>query len=549
MQSNSKADSNSALVKSGSKLSVLVLISRILGLIRQMTMSSFLGTGPLADAFTTAFMLPNLFRRLFAENSIAVAFIPTFNDCLENYKTAKDKSAAKRELSDFLNAVFTLVSFSTVCVVLLGIVFAPLIIKYFFKGLADYDSTVFLTRIMFPYLFLISLAAFFQGILNGIKVFMPSGVTPILFNILVITCTYIFSKPFGNPAVAMAYGVLLGGFVQAVFQLPFVLKANFIFKPVHLKNALRNSGMKKVLRLITPTIVGIAAYQINDVVSTSFAADSGLGIASSLQYSLRLQELLLGIFAVSIGTVILPDLSSLAAKKEWQAFQNLLLNSIKIIALITIPATFFSLCTGEHIITLIYKSRKFDETSVALTFGIFQFHIAGLFAIAVNRIIAPAFYALNDSKSPTLAGIICFGVNIFAAYILKNFMGGNGLALALTLASFINTVILFIFLRRNKNLNMLNLVVQSTRFIVKICIFSVIASLPLYFIGEKLYAPFSRFGKIIAQGFPLFVSFILFAAIGIALLFVSKDQTVSVILQRFPKKKNFLGSKVFLSEK
>lgn len=532
MTHDTNPNRNRRLVKSGSKLSLLVLASRILGLIRQRTMSSFLGTGPLADAFTTAFMLPNLFRRLFAENSVTVAFIPTFNGYLEKYESAENRMAVKAEITAFLNSVFTLVSFATACVAVLGIVSAPLIIKLFFKDLADYDSAVFLTRIMFPYLFLISLAAFFQGILNGVKVFTPSGITPILFNILVISCTYLFARPFGDPAVAMAYGVLVGGFVQAVFQLPFVLKTDFSFKLITVKETLANPGTKKVLQLIGPTVIGVAAYQINDVVSTSLAASAGLGIASSLQYSLRLQELLLGIFAVSIGTVILPDFSGLAAKQDWPSFQDLLLKAIKIVALITIPATFFSLCTGEHIITLIYKSRKFDDTSVALTLGIFRFHIAGLFAIAVNRIIAPAFYAQNDSKSPTLAGIICFGVNILLALILRALMGGNGIALALTAASFVNTGLLFAFLRRNDRLSVSQLLLPALRFVLKIFAFSVIAALPLYLWGEKIYAPFAGFGQLIGQGLPLLISFIVFAAIGGLLLFTTRDKTAGVILQK-----------------
>lgn len=542
MENDKNQGRNSRLVKSGSKLSLLVFASRILGLIRQMTMSSFLGTGPLADAFTTAFMLPNLFRRLFAENSVTVAFIPTFNGYLEKYHSAEDKENIKEEINAFLNSVFTLVGFASACVVIFGIVSAPLIIKLFFKDLADYDSAVFLTQIMFPYLLLISLAAFFQGILNGVKIFTPSGITPILFNLSVISCTYLFARPFGDPAVAMAYGVLIGGFIQAVFQLPFVLKTAFSFRPIRLKQTLANPGTKKVLNLIGPTVIGVAAYQINDVVSTSLAAAAGLGVASSLQYSLRLQELLLGVFAVSIGTVVLPDLSSLAAKKDWRAFEDLLLKSIKIIALITIPATFFSLFTGEHIITLIYKNRKFDETSVALTLGIFRFHIAGLFAIAVNRIIAPAFYAQNDSKSPTLAGIICFAVNIFLAFILRTFMGGNGIAFALTLASFVNTAVLFALLKRNKELSVLHLIMPAVRFIVKMLVFSSLASVPLYLLGKKIYAPFSGFGRFIGQGIPLLISFIVFAAAGLILLLVTKDKTALILLEknRTPKREKTL---------
>ena len=525
---------NKSLLKSGTKLSVLVLISRILGLIRQMTMSSFLGTGPLADAFTTAFMLPNLFRRLFAENSVTVAFIPTFNKYLQNYNDEGKKD--KADIIEFLSSIFTLVSFATAVVVVLGIIFAPLIIKVFFSKIVDYDAAVFLTQIMFPYLFLISIAAFFQGILNGFKIFTPSGITPILFNIITISATYFFAKPFGNPAVAMAYGVLIGGFVQAVFQLPFVLKTGFNFKFKNLKDTFLNDGTKQVLKLLGPTVIGVAAYQLNELVSTSLATSTGLGIASSLQYSLRLLELLLGIFAVSIGTVILPDLSRLAAKKNWIQFQDLLLQSIKIIALITIPASFFSFLNGENIIILIYKNNRFNENSVALTLGVFKLHIIGLFAIAANRIIAPAFYAQSDSKSPAAAGIICFGINIILAFLLSMFFGGNGIAAALTIAGFVNTILLFIFLQKNKNIDIFRLVLPALMFICKIFIFSVIASIPIYFFKEKIYFPFSNYGKIISQGVPLFLSFIVFASIGIFLLFICKDKTTFSALDMLKKK-------------
>ncbi len=528
---------NKSLVRSGSRLSLLVFASRILGLIRQMTMSSFLGTGPLADAFTTAFMLPNLFRRLFAENSISVAFIPTFNDYLaklndDELSDSYDKNKAKLETKDFLSSIFTLLSFATTIIVILGIILAPLIVKLFFSNIADYDSTVLLTRIMFPYLFLISIAAFFQGILNGIKIFTPSGFTPILFNIFVISSTFIFTKLFGHPARAMAYGVILGGLAQALFQLPFVLKTEFRFSIASLGKVFKNPGTKKVMRLIAPTIVGMAAYQINDIISTAFATQAGVGVVSSLQYSLRLQELLLGIFAVSIGTVILPDLSRFAVKKSWDEFQTLLLQAIKVIALITIPATVFALLNGENIIILIYKSNRFDSNSVQLTFGIFKFHILGLFAIAVNRIIAPAFYAQSDSKSPTIAGIVCMIANIILARILLSSMGGNGIALALTLSSFVNTVILFVFLKRNKNINMLGLIFSSIKFILKICVFSVIAAIPLYFFKAEIYLSFAHYGKLISQGLPLIISFVIFSSIGIALLVITRDKTTFAILRK-----------------
>ncbi|MGL4987329.1 MAG: murein biosynthesis integral membrane protein MurJ, partial [Treponemataceae bacterium] len=375
------------LLASGMRLSGLTFVSRLLGLVREMTKASLLGTTALADAFSIAFMIPNLFRRLFAENSISVAFIPTFRSFLE--------TASKEKTQAFLKASLTLVSFLTGIVVILGVIFAPTIIPFFISDISEniLPEMIFLTRVMFPYLFIISGAAFFQGILNGLKIFAPSGFTPILFNLFVIGFAYFLSPFTQNPARAMAYGVIAGGLTQALFQVPFVLKQNWAIAFSSIKSAFTNEGTKKVLFLVGPTIIGMAAYQINDVVSTILAGKAGVGIVSSLQYSLRLQELILGIFAVSIGTVILPDLSAFATKKDWPSFNNVLLRAIKTITFITIPITFFALLFRENIIILIFQNNRFTAESVQLTKEAFTFHIMGLFFIALNRILSPAFYA------------------------------------------------------------------------------------------------------------------------------------------------------------
>ena len=418
-----------SIIKSGIVLSLMTLASRIMGLVREMTRAAFLGTSMFADAFTTAFMIPNLLRRLFAENSISAAFIPTFKEYLQK----GDGEENKKSTQEFLSATFTLLSFCTALVVILGIIITPLIIPIFCKApaadaanygelIAAYELKVsemtFLTRVMFPYLFVISIAALFQGILNGCKIFAPSGFTPVLFNLIVIIATYVLSPYTSNPARAMAIGVVAGGSIQALFQWPFIRKTGWKMTLTTLKKTFSNPGTKKVIALIAPTIIGMAAYQLNDVVSTSLANRAGEGIASSLQYSLRLQELVLGIFAVSIGTVILPDLSGLAAEKKYGEFNTMLLQAIKIMALISIPVTFYSLVNGKELITLIYKSKSFDEESVMLTLGEFRYHMIGLLFIALNRIIAPAFYAQKNPKLPTLAGIISFIGNILFALIL-----------------------------------------------------------------------------------------------------------------------------------
>lgn len=530
-----KKEQKTSLLKSGSVLSVLTFLSRILGLIREMVKSSLMGTTPLADAFTVAFMIPNLLRRLFAENSITVAFIPTFKKLLED--ETMNAEARKEEIRYFLNSVFTLVTLALTVVAALGIAASPYIIKLCFPKIADYDSAVLLTRIMFPYLLLISLAAFFQGILNGVKVFSPSGFTPVLFNLIVIGLTYALLKPLSNAAAAMACGVVSGGFVQAVFQIPFVLKKGFRFSFISLQKTFANKNMHKTLKLIAPTIIGMAAYQINDLVSTSLATSAGKGVASSLQYSLRLQELMLGIFAVSVGSVILPDLSSFAMKKNWRAFENLLVQAIKIIALITIPATFFSLCSGEQIVSLIYKNSRFGSESVSLTLSAFRWHIAGLFMIALNRITAPAFYAQSDSKSPTAAGIASFAVNIILASVLVHTMAGGGIALALTLASTVNTILLFAFMRRKNNIEIKRVLYPVIIFTLKILLFSLIASAPLYFLGDVIYSPFKNSdSKLINLALPLLISFIIFSAAGCSMLILTKDSTALNVIKKLKRK-------------
>jgi putative peptidoglycan lipid II flippase len=440
------------LLGAGARLSLLTLASRILGLVREMTKAAFLGTTPLADAFGIAFMIPNLFRRLFAENSISVAFIPTFMAHLKEEGEGSTPPKHQETLA-FVSAVFTVVTFLTTLVVALGIAASPALAQLFASPTDPLaaDTTrelALLTRLMFPYLLFISVAAFYQGILNTLKVFTPSGFTPILFNLFVIGGTYVLSPRLANPARAMAVGVLVGGLVQAAFQFPFVRRLHWAVGFVGLRRAFTNPGLRTVLRRIAPTVVGMAAYQLNDLVSTALAGRAGAGSGAGLQYSLRLQELLLGVFAVSIGTVILPDLAGLAQKHDWAAFNAMLATSVKIIALITIPVTFFSLVGGESVIVAVYQGRRFDARSVALTHGVFRWHIAGLFFIAANRIISPAFYALGNTRLPTLAGILSFGVNILLACLLVRPFSGPGIAAALSLASAANTVLLVLFLRQ-----------------------------------------------------------------------------------------------------
>ena len=540
------AKNSKSIVRSGLLLTLMTFASRIMGLVREITKASFLGTGIYADSFSVAFMIPNLFRRLFAENAISAAFIPTFKD----YLAKGDSDENKKTTQEFLASTLTLVTFMTTCVVVIGVLIAPLIMPFFCDkpdaGAADYavqlekylldkSETTILTRMMFPYLIFISIAAFFQGVLNTCGIFAPSGFTPVLFNGIVVISTYVLAPHTSNPARAMAIGTILGGSVQAIFQWPFVYKTGWKAGLTSIKKAFTNPGTRKVIGLLAPTIIGIAAYQLNDTVSTLIAKHVSFGVASSLQYSIRLQELILGIFAVSIGTVILPDLSGFANSKDWSQFNSMLLQAIKIMTLISIPITAYSLINGNELISLLYKKNQFDDKSVAMTLGIFRFHISGLLFIALNRIIAPAFYAQKKTKLATLAGLVNFGTNILLVLILARPMGGNGIALALSLASMFNTIALFIFMKKMEAIEVGRVVKGTILYTLKMSILSVIAAVPTYFVHKITVEYFADYSKIICYGAPILISGIVFAIIGVLELVITRDEIVRVILKKVKK--------------
>lgn len=535
-QSSKVAQKSSSIALKGLSLSILTLCSRILGLIREMTKAHFLGTSSQSDAFSIAFLVPNLFRRLFAENSISVAFIPTFKSYLKSNATSEDKKTTQ----EFISSTFTLLCFLVTTFVVLCMLITPLILRIFY-GFKKYDiesfgEAVILTRMMFPYLAVISIAAFFQGILNGVKIFSPSGFTPILFNGIVITFTYIFAPHTANPARAMAIGVVTGGTVQALFQLPFVLRTDWTVSLTSLKKAFTNPGTRRVLKLIAPTIVGMAAYQLNDIFSTAIANKVNEGLVSSLQYSLRLQELILGIFAVTIGTVILPDLTGFAKQKEWADFNKMLTNAIKIMILISIPVTAYCLIMKRSLVATLFATGRFNENSIETTTAVFHFHIIGLVFIALNRILSPSFYAQEDAVSPTIAGIINVAVNVVLAYVLSIPMGGKGIALALSIASAVNTFILFALLFRKKDVASKQILFNSFMYALKIAVFSVIAALTIYFIREPLLKFFEGHNRWISYGIPVALSGIVFAAVGVFILVITKDSVIWPLIKKLSKK-------------
>lgn len=513
------------IARESGKLSALTMISRVLGLIRDRTRGSMMGTGGLADSFTVAFSVPNLFRRLFAEGSMAVAFIPT----VKAYLSEKDAAETKA----FLSATYTALTLCVCAVTALGIALSPLLVGLF---RAEPAETALLMRMMFPFLALVSMAAFFQGILNSYGSFTPSGFAPILFNLSFILVPMAIGAALGNPARAMAVGVLVGGALQAACQLPALLKLGVRFGFVSPRLAFSNPGMKRVLGLIAPTVLGMAAYEVNGLVSTSLATKAGTGAATALSFSLRLQELVLGVFVVSVGTVLLPVLSELAAEARWDEYRDRLARSLKVIALITIPVAAISIIERVDIVSLLFKTREFGDASVAMTAGAFLFHMMGLPFIGANRILAPAFYARRDTKTPTWAGIVAVGVNVAAAVALEPALGGAGIALALTLASAVNTSLLLWRLSSSGVAGIGSAFVSVGAYAVKLLVFSAIAGAPVIALATPIKALFGASpSNLVANGLPFAISAALFAAVGIGLLAATKDSGAAFLVASFSR--------------
>ncbi len=514
------------MVRNAGILSALTMVSRVLGLVREMTKAAFLGTGWLSDAFSVSFMIPNFMRRLFAENSISVAFIPTF----KGYLRDSDEKATREFLSSSLTVLLVLVG----AVVAAGMAASPWIVLAF--GSEPVETGV-LTRIMFPYLGLVSIAALFQGMLNSYGIFAPSGIAPIVFNICFIAVPFLVSPFTANPARAMALGVVAGGLGQALCQLPAVLKAGIRFGFISPRKAFANPGMKRVFVLIAPTILGMAAYQINDLVSTAFASRAGVGVASSLQFSIRLQELILGVFAVSAGTVLLPELADAAKALDWKRYSSRLGRTLKTLSLATIPVAVFSMISGREIVALLFMRGGFTAESVELTASAFFWHQMGLAFIAANRVIAPAFYACSDSKTPAFAGIASFGVNILLVALLAFPFKGPGIAFALSVSSAVNSAILIAALLRRRTEGIPAAMLDFGTYAFKLLLLSLAAGVPVYLLRLPLLRLFSSTeSSLVRLGLPFLSMTLIYTVLGLGLLVLVKDTTAAALVGHFRRR-------------
>jgi len=418
----------------------LTLLSRIFGFIRDVVIAWFFGAGMVSDAFFVAFRIPNLLRRLFAEGSLSVAFIPVFTEYL--------RQRGEKHAFEMAKSAIRLLSVVLVAITVAGILLSPLIIRVIAPGFVTspekYSLTVFLTRIMFPYIFFIGLVALCMGILNALGHFAAPALAPVLLNISMIASVFLIAPRMADPITGIAIGVLIGGGLQLALQVPFLIKKGCYFWR---KANMYHPGLKKVGLLMVPTIFGSAVYQINILVGTLLASVLAQGSISYLYYADRLVQFPLGIFAIAMATAVLPTLSRQAAEKDLQAVRDTFSYAMKMVFFITIPSMVGLMVLREPIVALLFKRGEFDSEATRLTAYALLYYSIGLWAFSAVRIVVSTFYALQDTKTPVRMAIVSVCANIILGVILMGSMGHGGLALSTSLASMLNLGLLVWALR------------------------------------------------------------------------------------------------------
>ncbi|HXH28305.1 MAG TPA: murein biosynthesis integral membrane protein MurJ, partial [Candidatus Polarisedimenticolia bacterium] len=429
------------LVRAAGSMSVMTMLSRIAGYVRDNLQADILGAANSADAYIIAFRIPNMLRRLVAEGALTAAFVPTF----ARYMQSDDRRALWRFAASIL---YVLTMVLTVLVVL-GIVFSPLLVRLLAWGFTvspdKLDLTIALNRWMFPYIFFISLAAVASGILNSFDVFTLPAFTPVLLNLSIIGCALGLSRRFSDPAYAFAVGVLVGGFLQLVIQIPPLMRHGL---DLRLPRPFDRAGLREVGRLMLPRVFGVGITQVNLVVDSQFATSLRTGSVSFLYYAIRVTELTLGVFAISLSTVILPTLSRATAARDREAVLDTLATALRLLVFITVPATAGLILLRVPIIHVLFERGRFGPDDTLFTASALMYYSIGLLPYAAVNVLATAFYAHRDTRTPVLVGSLTFFIHLGLNFALRAPMAHDGIALSTSVSAFFDAVLLGWLLRR-----------------------------------------------------------------------------------------------------
>jgi putative peptidoglycan lipid II flippase len=429
------------LLRSTTVVSSMTFLSRITGLMRDVVMANIIGTGAMADAFFVAFRIPNFLRRIFGEGAFSQTFVPVF---------AELRVRQDNEARIMVNHMAGRLGLTVLVLSVLGMLGAPWLVKIFAPGFMDepekFMATVDALRIMFPYLFFISLVAMSAGILNTEGVFAAPAITPVLLNLSLLGAI-LWLVPFTeNAATALAIGVLIAGLVQLLFQAPFLVRVGYMPRPTL---SGKNEPTKRVFRLMLPAIFGVSVAQINMLVSTFLASFLVTGSVSWLYYSDRLMEFPVGVFGIALATVVLPSLSKQYASGTPESYSGLLDWALKWVVLIGLPASAALVVLAVPLTATIYQnSDVFSDTDVLMSAEALIAFSIGVVGFVMIKILAPGFYARQDIKTPVRIAAIAMVANIVLSLVLVRGLAHTGLALSVALSAWLNAILLYLRLRK-----------------------------------------------------------------------------------------------------
>jgi putative peptidoglycan lipid II flippase len=424
------------------------LTSRVLGLARDQVLAAFFGAGNAMDAFVVAFRIPNLVRELFAEGAMSAAFVPTFTREL----TLHGKKDAWRLGNNVLNAVLL----ATGALVVLGIVFAhPLVMLYagdFARVPGKVELTVQLTRVLLPFLCMVAVAATVMGMLNSLHYYFVPALSPAMFNVAtivgVVALVPIMPSLGQPPIMAVAVAALAGGLGQVAIQWPSLRRQGFRYRPLF---DARDASLRRMLLLMGPGTIGLAATQVNLFVNTLLATGQGTGAPSWLTYAFRLMYLPIGLFGVSIGTAVLPAVSRHAAVGDSNAVRDTVSRGLGMMLMLTVPATIGLFVLATPIVRVLFERGLFLPSDTAATAAAVRLYAIGLVGYSTSRIASPTFYALGESRVPAMVSGGVIVVNAIASVLLVRAIGFEGLALGTSIAAIANAGTLVWLLRRRLN--------------------------------------------------------------------------------------------------
>src|SRR5688572_12289975 len=492
------------LVRSAGVIGVATMTSRVLGLIRDQVLAFFFGAGDAMDAFRIAFRLPNVLRDLFAEGALSAALVPTFTRAF----AANDRPTAWRLASNVLSVLLLI---SGVCV-LAGVLFAAPLVELYAGGFRDVpgklELTIRLTRIMFPFLAMVAIAAVMMAMLNALRRFFVPALSPAMFNVATILCA-IVAVPLAPrlgivPIVAIAAGTLLGGLGQILLQWPALRREGFRYDPVLDP---RDPWLREIGRLMVPGVAGLAAVQINLFVNSWLAAGLGTGAVSWLDYAFRLMYMPIGLFGISIATASLPTISGHAASRNDPGIRRAVSSGLRMMLMLNVPATVGLFVLATPIVTLIFERGRFTPADTAATAAALAYYAPGLIGYSAVKLISPAFYAMNNSRIPVAASAVSVVFNVALNLLLVRTLGHRGLALGTAAAALLNAGLLVVLLRaRLGGLEGRRLLVAT----VKISAASVAMAVAAYYAERLLHVPFGG-RDVLAQAIRVF------SAIGIGM--------------------------------